>query len=123
MRSFTSFIVTRDYKIQYPDPIDVAAGAEVRVERADVEAPQWWWCVAADGRAGWVPANLLEPEPVAGGISSLRRDYSARELAVRRGDRLTIEEAYSGWLLVQAIDGRRGWVPRTHVDCGDTTFG
>ena len=56
----------RDYVAQYPNPIEVSAGAIVRVDREDADSPGWWWCVAADGRAGWAPGHLLEPFPAAG---------------------------------------------------------
>jgi hypothetical protein len=115
-RSFPAIgLVTRDYAVQYADPIEVPAAATVRVERQDPDVPAWWWCVAADGRAGWVPRELLEPTPTGPGVAVVRTTYSARELAVSQGDSITIHREYAGWYLVQAGDGQRGWVPCTHV--------
>lgn len=38
--------------------LSVAAGEEVRVQRAE---SGWLWCEAANGRAGWVPASQVAP--------------------------------------------------------------
>src|SRR5689334_8125273 len=108
-------VATTDYVAQYADPITVTLGTEVRVERDDPEFPGWWWCVAPDGRAGWVPAELLAPPPAPGGASCLMADYTARELTIRRGTSLMVLEERAGWLFVQAPDGTAGWVPRSHV--------
>ena len=105
----------RDYAAQYPDPIDVAAGESVRVERPDEENPSWWWCVADDGRAGWVPGTNLDPTPTAGANSRVQRSYSARELSVTRGEPLVILEEFADWLLVRNTAGARGWVPASHI--------
>ena len=104
---------TRDYQAQYADPIDVPAGALVRVERADEENSAWWWCVAADGRAGWVPAVLLDPPPAAQGHARVRETYTARELSVTRGDSLTIVREHAGWAFVRNRAEAEGWVPIT----------
>jgi len=108
-------VVTRDYVAQYSDPITVAAGATVRVERDDPEFPGWWWCVAEDGRAGWVHTDLLAPSPAGGAVAHLRADYTARELTVHRGTCVTVLDDRAGWLFVSAPDGATGWMPATHV--------
>jgi SH3-like domain-containing protein len=106
----------REYTAQYPDPIDVPAGARVRVERPDEENPSWWWCVADDGRAGWVPENILDPAPTAGASARVRQSYSARELSVTKGEPLVVLEEFTGWLLVRNGAGAQGWVPASHID-------
>jgi len=106
----------RDYTAQYPDPIDVPAGASVRVERPDEENPLWWWCVADDGRAGWVPKTILDPAPTPGATVHLRQSYSARELSVTQGEPLIVLQEFAGWLLVRNTAGARGWVPASHIE-------
>jgi SH3-like domain-containing protein len=108
-------IATDHYVARYPDPIDAAANAVVDVVEEDAEQPGWWWCVARDGRAGWVPAILLDATPVAGARRRLREAYSARELSVTRGDALAILDEYAGWIRVRNRDGECGWVPVSHV--------
>ena len=77
-------VVTRDYVAQYADPITVRANTVVRVEREDPEFRDWWWCVAPDGRAGWVHVDLLTPTPLPGSEARVRVVYSARELTIQR---------------------------------------
>jgi len=38
-------------------------------------------------------------------------DYSAQELACRRGDRLTSDRFLNGWRWCRAEDGAEGWLP------------
>lgn len=108
-------IVCRDYVAQYPDPIVVCANAIVRVEREDPEFRDWWWCVAEDGRAGWVHAELLIPPPTPDATVRVRTDYSARELTVERGTPLVILDERSDWVLARTLDGTTGWLPASHV--------
>lgn len=103
--------VVRDHAPIYPDPIRVRAGERLRVGREDDEYPGWAWCTAPDGREGWTPLVILRregPEAVA------RRDYSAAELEVRRGQHVEVLEELAGWLRVLDADAREGWVP---VEC------
>ncbi len=113
-------VVLHDYVAQYPNPITAVAGALVRVEKDDPDFPGWWWCVANDGRAGWVHAEFLMPPPAPGGSARLRADYTARELTVQQGTRLTVLDERGGWLYVVAPDGAIGWVPGSHVRRDDT---
>jgi hypothetical protein len=103
--------VVRHHTPIYADPILVRAGDRLAVGREDDEFPGWVWCTAPDGREGWTPLAILRregPEAVA------RRDYSAAELEVRRGQRVEVLEELSGWLRVLDADGDEGWVP---VEC------
>ena len=54
--------IRREYKVQYPNPIRVAAGERVVVGEEDQGFPGWRWCKAHDGREGWVPVELLSGE-------------------------------------------------------------
>lgn len=104
--------VVRDYSAQYPDPISARAGDRVRVGPDDPEFPGWWWCVGPDGRAGWVPEQLLQRE---GQEAILLRDYTARELSVRAGTEVTVQEVISGWVRATDGDGREGWLPQACI--------
>jgi variant SH3 domain-containing protein/SH3 domain-containing protein len=105
----------RDYSAQYSDPIEVAADALVDVEREDHDNPGWWWCVGPDARAGWVPAELIDPAPRCGARARVRAAYSARELSMTSGDTLFVLGEYAGWMLLQNSLGVMGWAPSTHV--------
>jgi SH3-like domain-containing protein len=104
--------VVRDYRTEYPDPIGLSTGQRVRVGREDDEFPGWRWCLAADGRQGWVPVELLRTE---GDEAVVSEDYEATELDVCEGDRVTVERERRGWLWVSDARGRRGWIPVSHV--------
>ena len=108
-------VVVRDYVAQYPDPIVVGRGAEVLVEREDPEFPGWWWCRAADGRAGWVPVDLLASPPAPGTSVRVVADYSARELTVHAGMSLELLEERAQWILTRAPNGAIGWLPASHI--------
>jgi SH3-like domain-containing protein len=108
-------IVVRDYAAQYADPIVVARGAPVLVERDDPEFPGWWWCCAPDGRAGWVPVEFLDGPVSPGTRSRMLADYAARELTVSKGALLHVLEIRSSWVRARTIDGLIGWLPAAHV--------
>jgi hypothetical protein len=41
--------------------------------------------------------------------------YNAKELTVAAGQELTIEHEESGWLWCRDQQGKRGWVPISHM--------
>ena len=104
--------VVREYTAQYPDPITVRAGDRVLVGMDDPKFPGWRWCTGPDGRAGWVPAPLLQ---LAGAEAVMLQDYTARELTVQEGAEVLVEHAINGWAWVTAVDGRSGWIPQTCI--------
>ncbi len=105
--------VTARYGRVYPDPIVMQAGDEVRVEREDEEAPDWWWCVHPDGRSGWVPEGYFTR---GGSVGVAQRDYSAVELTVEEGEEVALGELVNGWYWVTNAAGERGWVPAAHLE-------
>lgn len=100
------------YSVEYPDPINVKAGERVDVGREDDDFPGWKWCKASNGREGWVPVELLLDE--AGG-AIVSHNYSARELDVRPGEEVVVEDARHERLLVRNANGERGWIPASHI--------
>jgi len=106
-------VITQKYKVQYPNPIQVKAGENVQIVRADEEFPGWHWCRAADGREGWMPLELLSSQESP---AVVLRDYSAKELAVQPGDEVEVQEVCHGWVLVKDAQGELGWIPQSHVN-------
>jgi len=102
-----------EYKVQYADPLQVVAGETVTVGREDDEFPGWKWCKASDGREGWMPVEMLSHEK---GKAVVLHDYSARELAVQRGEEVVVQDTRHGWLLVRNRKGKRGWIPASHTE-------
>src|SRR5205807_7642601 len=82
-----------EHRIEYPDPLRVAAGERVNVGREDAEFPGRKWCKASDGREGWVPAELLSNE-----------------------GEVIVEESRHEWLLVRNALGERGWIPAANTE-------
>jgi uncharacterized protein YgiM (DUF1202 family) len=105
--------VTLEHVVAYPAPLEVACGEKVCVGREDNEFPGWRWCRAEDGREGWVPIELLSNEAAE---AIVLHDYSARELAVRPGEEVVVEEARHNWLLVRNARGDRGWIPERNTE-------
>jgi uncharacterized protein YgiM (DUF1202 family) len=104
--------IALQYNVEYPDPISVKAGERVDVGREDDDFPGWKWCKASNGREGWVPVELLLDE---GGEAIVSQNYSARELEVRPGEEVVVEDARHKWLLVRNANGERGWIPASHT--------
>ncbi len=103
-----------DYDPVYTDPIAGRAGEQVTVdEKHQTDVAGWVWGTNAAGRVGWVPEAYLDRQ---GATAQLRCDYDAVELAIRVGDRLTVQKTESGFYWVTHADGRQGWVPATHVE-------
>ncbi len=110
--------VIRDYTAQYDDPIRLAAGERLTLTGKTDQwegnvAWVWRWAIAADGREGWVPAELVDE--AAEGVGVARQAYDARELSVRADERVDALLALGGWRLCRAADGREGWVPNSHL--------
>ena len=106
--------IIREYTPQHPDPLYVVSGESVSVGREYHEFPGRKWCRAASGREGWVPVELLSDAAAA--ETAVISDYSSRELAVKPGEEVTVEDARHEWLLVRNSQGKRGWIPASHTD-------
>src|SRR5438552_3247720 len=72
-------VILEGYTAQYGDPIAFRAGETVDVRRADPDFPEWFWCLASDGKEGWVHLSYLSQTT---GQATAVRDYSAQELTI-----------------------------------------
>jgi hypothetical protein len=105
--------VIRAYTKCYPDPINVNTGDELIPGKEDDQFPGWVWAAAVkDGKAGWMPKNIIKQHNSKYISSS---DYNAMELTVNEGDKLKILRSESGWLLCQTSGGETGWIPASIV--------
>ena len=104
--------VIKAYQAQYSDPISFEAGTNVKVERADPEFPDWFWCRASSGKEGWVHRSFLAATL---GTTTGTRAYSARELSVSGGERGALLESLDGWVRIRLDSGGEGWLPESHV--------
>ncbi len=104
---------TLDYQAAYPDPLVMQAGDELHLGRQDEQWPGWIWCTSLNGMEGWVPISYLE---VRGKLGIARSDYTARELTIHVGEKLTIWDFEAGWYWASNPDSCSGWIPGDHID-------
>jgi uncharacterized protein YgiM (DUF1202 family) len=106
--------VIKEWKVTYPDPIDVQAGEDVKLGVTDPEWPGWQWCTGVRGRSGWVPIAffiLVDKE-----TGRMRCNYSAQELAVSIDEKINLHQQESGWYWASNTAGKKGWIPAKNVE-------
>jgi hypothetical protein len=110
------YVVIKDYKSPYPDPIVFQKGEKVEVCQEFKEDPDWknWiWCEGKDDKKAWVPKQYLN---VDGRNGIFNRDYDAMELSVQVGEILVVYEIVNGFGMSEKPDGTKGWVPIRNME-------
>lgn len=107
------YLVIQDHRSEYPRPITFTKDTLLTIGEK-YEGPEDWkdWllCSTPGQESGWVPAQILEI--ISGNMARAREDYTARELDVRKGDRLLGSRVLNGWVWCDAFaDSESGWVP------------
>ena len=102
--------IRESHQASYADPITLCKGAPLALSgREDLwEGHRWLWAVAEDGRAGWVPDDLITVTaegPVAA------RDYWATELTCAAGEAVDVLWQTHGWAWCRKSGGGEGWLP------------
>ncbi|MFW5709480.1 MAG: SH3 domain-containing protein [Chloroflexota bacterium] len=102
--------VIKAHQRSYDDPIALEMGEIVEITKQELWDDQylWLWCVAANGKSGWVPESILTIEGARG---SAQRAYNALELTVEPGALLIVHEWIGGWYWVENGQGECGWIP------------
>jgi uncharacterized protein YgiM (DUF1202 family) len=107
--SGTMALVAVSYDTQYPDPLTMKIGDELRiVKRNDDEWPGWVFCETLNGKKGWVPENTIK---IDADNAVAQQNYEAREVSVMEGEIVRIEKVESGWAWVTNMTNETGWVP------------
>ena len=107
--SGTMALVIASYEKQFPDPLTMNAGDELKiVKRRDEDWPGWVFCESKSGRQGWVPENGIQ---IAGDAGVAQKSFVAREVSVMEGEIVRIESVESGWAWVTNMTDETGWVP------------
>ncbi len=102
------YIANADYEERDSRPLHLAAGDRVRTGAPDRAWPGWIWAVGADGRAGYIPAEILRP--LDDGIAEALDAFDPSVLTIRRGDRLASLRQIHGWHWCRNESGAEGWV-------------
>jgi uncharacterized protein YgiM (DUF1202 family) len=105
-------VVVTDYNTPYAEPWLLHKGDQVTVERKECDWEGWVWCTKQDGSCRWVPESYLD---ITGSNGRVLKDYDSTELAVVKGEQLTIYEMESEWFWCTDSKGRKGWVPMDNV--------
>jgi hypothetical protein len=94
--------------------IRVRAGDDLAVGHRNQQYPEFLWCAAEDGHAGWVPETRLrmtgDREAVA------LSDYDAAQLTVIKDEVLDVLERTPSWVRCRNARGVEGWVPATILE-------
>jgi len=111
------FIVIEDHTSEYPEPISFDAGAPLIVGEA-YDRPEgwehWFFCTTPGQAGGWVPAQVIQR--TSGDRAIARTSYTARELDVRKGDRVSGLTRLNGWWWCETPDRTRsGWIPASKL--------
>jgi SH3-like domain-containing protein len=89
--------------------IRVRTGDDLVVGRRNQQFPEFVWCAAVDGHAGWVPEALIEMTGPGEAIAT--SDYDAAQLTVVKDEILDVLESTASWCRCRNAGGVAGWVP------------
>lgn len=98
-----------DYTVLDRNPLHLTQGQMVRLGPADKAWPGWVWAISADGRGSHVPEDHLRI--LDAGSAEVVRPFSARDLSVKRHERVTALREVKGWLWCRNAAGEEGWLP------------
>jgi Variant SH3 domain len=110
--------VIQSYGRLKENPIACSRGERLTLVIHDQDHIGWIWCIATNGREGWVHNSFLE---IDGGEATARRDYTGLELNVTIGEELEGLELISLWWFCRNTSGETGWVPVENVSSREAT--
>ncbi len=103
-----TFTANADYEEKDSNPIHLNAGDEVTVGIMDRAWPGWIWATNNNGKAGYVPEEILEP--LGEGRYAAMESYDPTVLTVKRGDVIESLRQVHGWHWCSNANGQQGWV-------------
>lgn len=102
------FTANADYEEKDSMPLRLERGDIVHTGPADHTWPGWIWASDDQGRAGYLPQELLEP--IDDGTAKATGTFDPTVLTIRRGDRLESLRQIHGWHWCRNQHGALGWV-------------
>ena len=97
-----------DFAVNYPHPLRLAKGEQVKVAQRDRMWPEWIWTTNANGLSGWVHESQLTIE---GNVAHAAEASNAQEISLRKGDIIESLRELGGWHWCRKADGQEGWTP------------
>lgn len=106
--SLTRFIANADYEENDRSALNLQAGQEVICGPSDQTWPGWIWVTDEEGRAGYVPKEILQLlHPPR---SLVLENFDSKVLKLQRGCEITSLKQIHGWHWCQNAIGEEGWV-------------
>lgn len=106
-------VAQKAYQAAYPVPVELPAGAEIKLIPHKESDPGWVWGEAPNGERRWFPQAFLD---LSAGTARLNRHYNSVELSVSMGDALNLLEIVAGWGWCATADQKLGWLPLEVID-------
>ncbi|MYL33783.1 ligand-binding protein SH3 [Pontibacillus yanchengensis] len=113
------FEVIKEHQSSQQEPIQLKIGD--RVSFSDrLSGPEGWerwiYCyIEETNLEGWVPEQIIYKYKENQGV--LMRDYVAKELNVKVGDKFQLIEELNGWIRGRLISSsEEGWLPKDHIE-------
>lgn len=108
-----NFQIIEEHKCNNKMPLIIKKGARVKVGKTSYgeEWENWIYCYNLDGTSeGWTPKQIIKIE---GEYGIVLEDYSAKELDVKKGERVEGNIELNGWLWCRRLNGtEEGWLPK-----------
>jgi hypothetical protein len=103
--------VTTSRARDHIENIRFRAGDDLVVGHRNQQYPEFVWCAAEDGHAGWVPERRLRMTGLGEAVAT--SDYDAAQLTVVRDEILDVLERTDDWWRCRNAGGIEGWAPVT----------
>ena len=105
MKQYTA---NTNYTVVDRSPLHLREGDTVTTGPRDKSWPGWIWVSTGEGRGSYVPEEILA---ISGDSAKVVSAFSARDLSVKTGERVTALRVVSGWLWCRNEGGEEGWLP------------
>ncbi len=106
-----TYLVKKEHRMTRTNPLFAHKNEGIWTFQEDEEYPGWIFCkVKANGLEGYIPKQILIWDE-SGKSATVSEDYSARELAVKPGDKVESNRELNGFAWCVNEDGMAGWIP------------
>ncbi len=100
------YTANTNYTVVDRSPLHLQPGDKVTTGPRDPSWPGWIWVTTTEGRGSYVPEEILDES-----TGTVTESFSARDLSVKRGERVAALREVKGWLWCRNAAGDEGWLP------------